>query len=127
MQLVKHLILIATGGGIGSMARYLTSVSIAKIAVKHIYLGTLTVNILGSFLIGILWAMFEGESLPPSWRFLLVIGFLGGFTTFSSFSIETINLFKSGEIKTAILYVLASNLFSISAAFGGYLLSKIIS
>lgn len=121
------LLLIALGGGLGSVLRYLVSTGIQHWFDKVYFWGTVSVNLLGSFLIGITWAIFEQNAQQENLRFFLMIGLLGGFTTFSAFSLESLNLFKTGEIKIAISYILISNLGGISLAFlGYYILSNLI-
>ncbi len=124
MNALKSIILVALGGGIGSVSRFLISSAINKWSTQPFLWGTLSVNVLGSLAVGILWAFFDVESSSQNLKIFLIIGILGGFTTFSSFSLEVINLFKSGELRVAILYIIATNIFSIAAAFGGYLATK---
>ena len=114
------LFLIALGGGIGSVLRFLVSSSIHNWFDKVFFWGTISVNIIGSFLIGIAWAFFEQHYEQDNLRFFIMIGLLGGFTTFSSFSLETISLFKNGDIKMAISYILISNIGGIATAFLSY-------
>ena len=122
MQLLPCLYLI-TGGAIGTLFRYIIAQAIQRNAQTLFPWGTLCVNLTGSFAIGILWALLEPFHSSHPLRLFLIIGLLGGFTTFSSFSMETIVLFKAGEIKNALLYILSSNIGGISLAFLGYLLT----
>jgi len=114
------LFLIALGGGLGSILRYLVSAGIQTWVHKVFFWGTISVNIIGSFIIGIAWAFFEQHIEQENMRFFIMIGLLGGFTTFSSFSLESLTLFKSGDIKMAFSYILISNIGGISAAFLSY-------
>lgn len=124
MEGLIRILFVALGGAIGSVFRYLLSSAI-PLWLGRVYLwGTLSVNILGSFIIGIAWAYFEQNSMFVNWRLFIIIGVLGGFTTYSSFSLEVLNLFREGQIKIAVLYIIGTNLFAISAAFGGYVLIK---
>ena len=118
------LLLVALGGGIGSMLRYLVATGVHEWANKVFFWGTITVNIIGSFIIGIAWALFEQHIEQENLRLFIMIGILGGFTTFSSFSLETFTLFKNGELKLALSYILISNIGGITAAFSSYYLIK---
>ena len=86
--------------------------------------GTLFVNLAGSFVIGLLWGIFDIENLSPNIRNFIFIGILGGFTTFSTFALENFSLFRDGEIKLALSNIMASNILGIILVFAGYLLSK---
>ncbi|MCK5856554.1 MAG: fluoride efflux transporter CrcB [Bacteroidales bacterium] len=118
------LFLIALGGGIGSILRFIIATGVHEWANRVFFWGTITVNIIGSFIIGIAWALFEQHIEQENLRLFVMIGLLGGFTTFSSFSLEAISLFKNGDIKLAISYILISNIGGITAAFGSYYLVK---
>jgi fluoride exporter len=119
------LLLIALGGAIGTVGRYLFSGFAHRISNTIVFpVGTLTVNLLGSFLIGLLWGWFENSVLSPPLRSFLFIGILGGFTTFSSFSLETINLMRDGELKLALLNLLLNNVLGIGLAFLGFAITK---
>lgn len=100
-----QLILIFIGGGLGSIARFGLSNAVYQYFGQNFPYGTLTVNVLGSFIIGLLSVLllerFNGQAVVL--RSLLLIGFLGGFTTFSTFSLETFNLIECGEIIKALL------------------------
>ena len=115
------LLLIALGGGIGSVLRFLVTAGIHQWFHKVFYWGTISVNIIGSFLIGIAWAFFEQHIEQENLRFFIMLGLLGGFTTFSSFSLESLNLFKSGDVRLAIQYILISNFGGIIAAYIAYM------
>lgn len=123
---MKNLLLIAVGGGIGSMARYLGQKWIAQLYVQPFPLGTLMVNITGCFLIGLFYALSEkGNLLTPEWRLLLTTGFCGGFTTFSTFAYENVSLIKSGDLMYVLLYILLSVTIGIIAVYVGILFIKI--
>ncbi|MCA1953258.1 MAG: fluoride efflux transporter CrcB [Hyphomicrobiales bacterium] len=108
------------GGGLGSLARWLVGLGAIRLLGAGFPYGTLTVNILGSFVIGVL-----ARVLPPAAaggqeaRLLLMTGFLGGFTTFSAFALDTAGLVGEGEGGRALLYVLASVLLSFAAVAAG--------
>ncbi len=117
---MKILLLIGTGGFIGSVCRYLLSQLIQLKAPGGFPWGTLVVNILGCFLIGLVFAVANRGSLPNEWKLFLVTGLLGGFTTFSAFSNETVLMLRDGQYLPAASYVLASILVGIAATFLGY-------
>ncbi len=121
---MNKLLFVALGGAIGSSLRFFLSAIIPKVLGRIFLWGTFSVNVIGSLFIGILWAYFENNLSNYNLKLFLVVGLLGGFTTFSSFSLETINLFKTDGMRSAIIYILATNTFGILAAFGGYYLSK---
>lgn len=116
----KILILLA-GGGIGTVARYVVSDYTHKYYLGNFPLGTLAVNMLGSLIIGLLWGLFDTESMSHHLRVFLFIGILGGFTTFSSYALESYNMFKDGELKLALLNVMANNVLSIGMVLVGLL------
>jgi len=112
---------IIVGGAVGSVLRFLVADFIASKNTSSFPSGTFTVNIIGSLLIGFLFGLFSlnGE-LDDKIKFLLFIGFLGGFTTFSSFALENMKLLNAGLFSTSILYILLSNIIGIAFAFAGY-------
>lgn len=115
-----RLVLVLVGGGIGSAVRYLTAMWMANRLGAAFPWGTLTVNIAGSFLIGLLATLAdEAGSLGPGVRLFLVAGVLGGFTTFSSFSLETLRLVEDREIARAVLNVAANLILGFAAALLG--------
>jgi CrcB protein len=118
------ILLLLAGGGFGTVARYLISSYTHKIYLGAFPLGTLVVNMLGSFVIGLLWGMFESENMSQGLRVFLFIGILGGFTTFSSYALESYHLFKDGEIRMALINVMANNVFSIAMVLIGLLASR---
>lgn len=120
------IILLATGGAIGTLLRYSLSGYTYRFFDSMFPWGTLFVNLTGSFAIGTLWGFFEIENLSPNVRNFIFIGLLGGFTTFSTFALENFNLFRDGEIKLLMLNILASNVIGIMLVFGGYSLTKYI-
>lgn len=101
-----EIILVAIGGGIGSVARYLTSNWAAARFGADFPLGTLLVNVVGCFIIGLFMALTtERLSVSPYWRLLVAVGFLGGLTTFSSFSYETLRLLQDADATQAFYNV----------------------
>ncbi|WHZ35547.1 fluoride efflux transporter CrcB [Sagittula sp. MA-2] len=117
------LLQVALGGALGASARYMTGLGMARLMGKGFPWGTLTVNIVGSFAMGVLvvvLAHLGGNRLAP----LLMTGVLGGFTTFSAFSLDAVTLYERGQLGIAALYVGASVVVSIAALFAGLLLAR---
>jgi CrcB protein len=113
-----NILLVAAGGAMGAVARYGTVQLVSKYSALPV--GTMLVNIVGSLLIGVLMAKLQSE---PA-KLLLVTGVLGGFTTFSAFSWDILQLMQRGQIAHAMLYVLGSVLLSLVAVYIGYILVK---
>lgn len=102
-------VVIATGGAFGALMRFWVSSATYAMLGRSFPYGTLMVNVLGSLLMGFLFIwLTERSSLPPEWRSLILVGFLGAFTTFSTFSIETFNLLQAGEVSKALINILLS-------------------
>jgi fluoride exporter len=115
---------IALGGALGSVARHLAQSRIQASQAGQFPLGTLSVNLIGSAIIGMLAGWFLANPVSPTLRLFLIVGILGGFTTFSSFSLDALNLLRDGQVRTALYYVLASNLGGMALACGGFLLAR---
>jgi len=125
--MLKQLLLIGTGGFIGSVARYLISRLNTRIDWLSIPIGTLTVNVLGSLLIGFLIGISEKSPvLTVEWRMFLMVGLCGGFTTFSSFSGENLVLMKNGQILPLLLYTGLSIFLGFIAVYLGYISTKLM-
>jgi CrcB protein len=118
--------LVAVGGAVGAVMRYWLSIAVARIAGVAFPVGTLIVNVLGCLAMGVLFAVIVERGQPAAWRALLMSGLLGGFTTFSAFSIETVSLFESGEVGKAVTYVLASVIVCIVACWGGLIAARAV-
>jgi len=118
------IILLLAGGGIGTVARYVVSDYTHKYYLGSFPLGTLAVNITGSFIIGILWGLFDMQNLSHGLRAFLFIGILGGFTTFSSYAIESYTMFRDGDVKLAMLNIMANNVLSIGMVIIGLMVSS---
>ncbi|TCK84749.1 fluoride efflux transporter CrcB [Albibacterium bauzanense] len=114
---MKTLLLIGSGSFVGGVLRYLLSQLIQIKTDSSFPVGTLGVNIVGCFLIGLIVGYIDKENLGVEWRFLLVTGLLGGFTTFSAFSMESINLLREGQIGFALSYIALSIILGLSATF----------
>jgi CrcB protein len=82
------------------------------------------VNVLGSLIIGLLWGIWETANISSHMRTFIFIGILGGFTTFSTYSLETLNLFREGEVKMAIVNILANNILGILMVFAGFFAAR---
>ena len=125
--MLKQLLLIGTGGFIGSVARFLVSRLNTRIDWLSIPIGTLTVNVLGSLLIGFLIGISEKSPiLTFEWRMFLMVGLCGGFTTFSSFSGENLVLMKNGQILPLLLYTGLSIFLGFVAVYLGYISTKLL-
>ncbi|MDP9230256.1 MAG: fluoride efflux transporter CrcB [Bacteroidota bacterium] len=125
--MIKNLLFVALGGGLGSMIRYTCQKWIYEIYPHTFPLGTFMVNLSGCFLIGIFYAIAEKSSvLTPEWRLLLTTGLCGGFTTFSAFAFENLTLLRSGDISYFLLYTGASVILGIAAVFAGIAFIKLI-
>lgn len=111
---------IAAGGAFGALFRYWMSLGVHRIAGSDFPYGTLSVNVLGSLLMGALYVLFiERMDIDPVWRGALLIGLLGAFTTFSTFSVETLNLIEGGQMARAAINVAASVILCIAACWIG--------
>lgn len=119
------LVLVALGGGLGASARYLTGIAATRVFGHGFPFGTLTVNIVGSLLMGVLIGWLARRGMGQSQlQVFLATGLLGGFTTFSAFSLDAVTLWERGEGSLALAYVLASVVFSILALFGGLMIMR---
>jgi CrcB protein len=123
----RNILLVGLGGLIGSICRYLIAVLFAGQIASSFPFATFTVNIAGCFIIGVLFALSDrGNFLSPEWRILLTTGFCGGFTTFSTFSYESIKLMQDGEILYLALNIILSVVVGFAATYLGILLVKSI-
>ena len=120
------LLLIAAGGAAGSVLRYLIGGRIQHFAPHGFPLGTLFVNVVGCFLIGIFVRQFMNIQTHTYLRALLMVGFCGGFTTFSAFSMETVGLIEGGEYPRAIAYITLSVLLCLIATFAGMSVVRVL-
>jgi CrcB protein len=118
------ILLILSGGAIGSLGRYMASGLAHQFTSSIFPVGTLAVNLIGSFLIGLLWGIFENTMVSPNVRSFIFIGILGGFTTFSSYSLETLNLLRDGELKLAFANFALNNFLGLGLALAGFALAK---
>ena len=125
---MKQLLLVGIGGFVGSIARYLVSKLNITWSFLDLPMGTLTANVVGSLIIGFLTGAFLNAGwMNQNLKLLLVVGFCGGFTTFSSFTAENFALIQNGQYGTAISYTLLSVILGIIAVFAGYyIFNKVI-
>lgn len=120
-----NYILVSAGAAAGGAARYWLSNFVYKFLPANFPYGTLTVNVIGSFLLGfILFFISDRSLISPNLRLFLTIGFCGGFTTFSTFSYETINLIKNAEFLYASLNILFNVILCLAATYIAYILSN---
>lgn len=123
----RSILLVGLGGFLGSVLRYLVAVLFAGQFSSSFPLATFVVNVAGCFLIGILFALSDrGNILTPEWRVFLTTGFCGGFTTFSTFSYESLKLLQDGELLYLSLNVVLSVVIGFAATYIGILLIKSI-
>ena len=118
------LFYIAAGGAIGALFRYLVSGAVHTFFNGMYPLGTLVVNVTGSFAIGFLWYLCEEMIIPQHIKTFAFIGILGGFTTFSTYMLETLNLLREGEFNLAILNCVLNNFIGVALVFFGFVLSQ---
>jgi CrcB protein len=121
--MIGTVLQVALGGAIGSVARYLTNVAVMRGIGQGFPWGTVIVNISGSFLMGVLVVWLAERGAMRHAPFLMT-GILGGFTTFSAFSLDAVTLWERGEIGPAMAYVLGSVLLSLVALFAGMALTR---
>lgn len=121
---MKSLLYIFIGGGTGSVLRYLLTIGIHRQLGTLFPWGTFAVNILGCILIGVFYTLTSRIHIPTEFRLLLTIGLCGGFTTFSTFSNESLQLLKSGSYTTFFTYVIGSVVLGIIGVMLGVWMSE---
>lgn len=120
-----QILAIAGGGAVGAVARFLVSTGVYRLLGRDFPWGTLAVNLLGSFGMGLLFVLLLERSLAsPELRAAILIGFLGSFTTFSTFSFETLTLVEQGEVLRALLNVALSLLLCVAACWAGIIAAR---
>jgi CrcB protein len=124
-KLAMNYLLVFVGGGLGATLRHLVNVTCARCIGTAFPYGTFIINITGSTAMGLIagYLAFKGEASQP-WRLFVMTGILGGYTTFSAFSLDTAILYERGEIGLAALYVLGSVVLSIAGLFAGLALVR---
>ncbi len=124
-MVLKALVFIAVGGAIGAVLRYGASIGVYSLLCRGFPYGTLFVNVAGSLLIGVLSVvMLERFDIAPEWRAAVLVGVLGSFTTFSTFSIETLILLEQGDIVRAVANIVLSVLICLLAVWFGVSLGR---
>ena len=124
---MKYLIFIALGGASGAVSRHLLANWVHGLWEGKLPMGTLLVNALGSFAIGAVYVVLvERQFLHPDWRSVLMVGFLGAFTTFSTFSLETISLLEAGHTAHAMAYMLGSAVLCVVMAGAAMQLTRVV-
>jgi len=122
---VLQILAIAGGGAVGAVARFLVSTGVYRLFGRDFPWGTLVVNVFGSFGMGLLFVLLLERSLiGPEARAAILVGFLGSFTTFSTFSLETLTLVEQGEMLRALLNVAASVLLCVAACWAGIIAAR---
>jgi CrcB protein len=123
---MHHLVFIALGGACGALARYGVATHAQAVWKVSWPVATLMINVSGSLLIGVAFVMLERAVWHAEWRSVLLVGFLGAFTTFSTFSLETVQLWLQGNTLTALGYAVGSTLCCVLAAAAGIVLTRAV-
>ena len=123
---MKGILLVAIGGAIGSVMRYLVAVLMKNFNLGEFPWHTFTVNMIGCFLIGLIFSWSLQSASFENIRLFVMVGILGGFTTYSSFGLESFDLFKQGKIMTASAYIIGTNIVGLIAVYFGYSFHKLI-
>lgn len=121
---MTKIIAVALGGAVGSVGRYMTSLAVERYSRSNFPFETFTANLLGCLLIGLLWGYFEKVSISNEFRLFLFTGLVGGFTTFSTFARENVDLLRAGEYLHALIYLIFSNLFGLLLVALGFYISN---
>ena len=120
-------IAIAFGGALGAVSRFWLHTAMQRLNCTGFPLGTFAANVLGSFLIGVFFVVLaEKAQLSEPWRPLIVVGFLGGMTTFSTFSLDALLLFEQGNYNTSLFYIVSSVVLCLFAAFAGMQVTRVM-
>ena len=122
---MRQLLFVAGGGALGAVARFVLANAVHAAWGTRFPMATLGINAAGSFAIGVLYVLIaERGILHPDWRSVAMVGFLGAFTPFSTFSLETVTLFESGRAPHALAYVVGSVLLCVGGAWCGIWLAR---
>lgn len=121
---MQQFFIVGIGSFLGGGLRYLISVFFNQKINPDFPYATLSVNLLGCLLIGVFYGLFEKSLIGNDWKLFLTTGLCGGFTTFSAFSNEALQLFKQGNITAMLIYILISIIIGIALTYAGYLMAK---
>ncbi|MFH1542077.1 MAG: fluoride efflux transporter CrcB [bacterium] len=124
-MLIK-IVVLAFGGALGTICRYVVSGIANRLFGYHFPWGTLIINLLGAFFVGIVWGFLEEKHVSYQMKLLIFTGFFGGFTTFSAFAIENVGLIREGAFGQVLTYVGLTNILGIALVFAGMFLVKLI-
>ena len=121
---MEKILAVAIGGAIGSLGRYFVALLVERISLINFPIATFFANITGCLLIGFFWNYFDRLHVSNEFRLFVFTGFLGGYTTFSTFARESMQFFKAGEPLHAVGYILASNIAGLAAVALGFMVSQ---
>jgi len=125
---MQNTLFVLFGGALGSIARYLVSTfANQRLQAGGMFpYGTLAVNLIGSFLAGLVFGLTIESEHQKTWRILLITGFMGGFTTFSAYALESFQLANAGDIKGLATNIIANNVLGLALCFAGILLARVV-
>lgn len=123
---MKELMVVGCGGFVGAILRYVVAGWAQNLSNSHFPFGTLAVNSIGSLVIGVVLGLFQHAAIAPEIRLFVSIGLLGAFTTFSTFSYETMMLLRTGSLMGAFLNVMVSVSVGLAAVYAGYVIGRAI-
>ena len=127
LNIKLNLLIISLGGALGAVSRFLLGNAVSRALGSFLPYGTFVINIVGCFAMGLLMTIIvDREMLPAAWRLFLCVGFLGGFTTFSSFGYEALILLTEGRLLAALAYVGGSVVLGLVAAAAGVLCARAV-
>ena len=120
----QQLLAVMAGGVLGASLRFVASSLATQLGGEGFPWGTLTVNLIGSFVIGFLWAWLAESTINPVWRTFIFVGVLGSFTTFSSFTLDGLKLLETNQVGLALLYMGGSNLLGLLLVYLGVVIGR---